>query len=352
MNIEELQSNDPEVAARLKRLKEKLGIEAAPGASTAAEVVDSIVAEPEAEKMPGEDQQPEEFAVAAPKEITGQDVDWSNFDLDPNLAHLYPLAKFTPTLEGPKWVALLEVIEFESAEFKVSKAAQKQGKKSLGDITTERINGSERWRIATVLSSGPGFGTVMFTRTVKIVLPDPRELRTEAELPAAPTDPELQQAEDAALGWIEEQGQEQEKQADILTDLVNLTPAEIAAAKPAAEPVLFNPDGTYTKEQAAANAAGVEAPSTEQVAGACLNEPTARVPLGWGLSSRFRHATDGEGSVLPTTFQIPAVDAEAAGLEAAKAMMGPDFETEEGTVILDNAQPLEQIKLPLEGEQQ
>jgi hypothetical protein len=83
------------------------------------------------------------------------------------------------------------------------------------------------------------------------------------------------------------------------------------------------------------------------VAGASLNQKTVRVPLGWGPN-----ATDGEGSVLPTTVQVPAVLALEAGQAAAKAMMGPDFENEEGKAILDAAQPLGQMELPLEGEQQ
>lgn len=334
MDIEAMKASDPEVAARLQRLQEKLGLVPATPENEAAEAA----AEP---PVPLED-----VASVAPRELTGKDVDWSDFDLDPNLAHLYPVAKFIPMLEGPKWVALLEVIEFESAPYKVSKAEQKQGKESLGDLTTKRVNGGERWRIATVFASGPGFGVVMFTRTVQIVLPDPRQLRSEAELPAVQTDAELQSVEDTALGWIEGQGQKQDEQADILTDLVNLTPAEIAAARPHADERLFKDGADYTREQAAANAEAIEAPSPEQVAGAGLNPPTERVPLGWGPN-----ATDGQGSVLPTTVQVPAVQALEAGQAAAEAMMGPDFENEEGTAILDAATPLVQIELPLEGEQ-
>lgn len=215
MNIDEMAVNDPEVAARLKRLQEKLGLTPAP-----------VQGE---EVMQDAPEVPEEPLNEPAKQLTGEDVDWGDFDLDPNIAHLYRVAKFTETLDGPKWVALLEVIEFESAEYKVSKAMQKQGKQSLGDLTTQRVNGSDRWRIATVFASGPGHGVVMFTRTAQIVLPDPRMLKTEAEMPAPHTDPQLQATEDAALSWIEEQGQDQMPETVILSPLA-VEAGEAAAA--------------------------------------------------------------------------------------------------------------------------
>ena len=335
MNIDEMAQNDPETAAKLQRLKEKLGLVPATPEEQAA---DALLAEAAAEN---EAQAPVE-PVAPPQQLTGADVDWSEFDLDANLAHLYPQARLVNMLEGPKWVAMLDVFEFETGEYKVSKAKKAQGVQNLGDIVTQRFNGPEQWRVVSMYGSGPGFGVVCLSRRVQIVLPDPRQLRTEAEMPAPQTDVELQAAEDAALGWIDEQGQAKEEEAGLLTDLMNLTPAEIAAAKPAAEPRLFGPTGDYSKEQSAASAETVEKPSAEQIAAAGLNPETVRVPRGAGLN-----ATDGEGTILDTTVQVPAVQALEAGQQAAEAMMGPDFETAEGKAILDEAKPLEQIELPL-----
>jgi hypothetical protein len=138
-------------------------------------------------------------------------------------------------------------------------------------------------------------------------------LKTEAEMPAPHTDPQLQATEDAALSWIEEQGQDQMEQDEILQD--------------------------FTKEQAGASALASPAPSKEQVAGASLNQKTVRVPLGWGPN-----ATDGEGTVLPTTYQVPAVLAREAGKVAADALAGPDFTNVE---VL----PMEQVELPLDVEE-
>src|SRR5881394_1172980 len=39
--------------------------------------------------------------------LSGKDVDWSEYDLDFNVRHLYPLSVQRPTPEGLKWVAMV-----------------------------------------------------------------------------------------------------------------------------------------------------------------------------------------------------------------------------------------------------
>lgn len=288
--------DDAEVEAKMRKVLEKLGMGApAPVEMTAEEQKDVITAQ-EADKII------EEMKAAS---VNGKDIDWSNFDLDANLAHLYPTAKLVETLEGPKWVAQIQAFEFVSGEYNLSKTAKAQGKQNLGDTVSQMVNSPEQWRIVSVYASGPGFGVVMFNRTVQIVLPDPRQLRQEAEMPSVPSDVELAEVEDAALGWIEGEGASVGEESAILA--------------------------------AAEEAARIETPSSEAIMGAALNPPTERVPRGAGPN-----ATDGEGSILDTSYQVPAVLALKAGQEAAEALRGPDF---------TRLEVLEQIELPLDGGQ-
>jgi hypothetical protein len=292
-------ATDAEVEAKMRKVLEKLGMGAPAPVEMPAEEQKAQVSAEEADKIV------EQMKAAA---VNGKDVDWSNFDLDANLAHLYPTAKMVETLEGPKWVAQIQAFEFETGEYKLTKAAKAQGKQSLGDTVRQRVNSPERWQIVSVYASGPGFGVVMFNRTVQIVLPDPRQLRQEAEMPVAPSDVELAEVEDAALGWIEGEGATVGEEATVI--------------------------GDSTVEAAAARATAISAPSAVSIGTIELNERTVRIPRNFGPN-----ATDADGSVLDTTVQVPAVLALEAGQEAAEALRGPDFVR------------LEQLTLPIEGEQ-
>jgi hypothetical protein len=181
--------------AKLRKLMDKLGInppqmEAGPQTADPADPVAPL--EPEAP------------------------IDWSTFNLDPGIAHLYPKSRLEETPEGPRFVALIDVFEFVTDSYK-----------KLGGRVTDMVNGSERWRIATVYGNGSGFGVVMFTRTVPMVLPVPEKLKTEAELPPPQTDEELAAAEKAALNWIAKEGQVTEAET-VLVPLANEA-SEVAA---------------------------------------------------------------------------------------------------------------------------
>jgi hypothetical protein len=163
--------------AKIRKLMDKLGINPQPAGSPA-------LASPAADAHEPVNEEP------------AQAIDWSGFNLDPSIAHLYPHSKMQDTPEGPRFIAMIDVFEFETAQYR-----------KLGKITTQRVNGDERWRIATVYGNGSGMGVVLFTRTIPMILPIPEKLKTEADLPTPPTDKELSEAEQKAINWIEKEGQ-------------------------------------------------------------------------------------------------------------------------------------------------
>ncbi len=146
--------------------------------------------------------------------MTGEDVDWSEYDLDYNVRHLYPRAAFRQTGQGPKWVAMLD--EF----FTTEKDTRSHGKEvnapgtvdgtekepqNLGEYLTQMVNGREGWRIAALLPGGTGRVSVVMQKQSPYVLPDPIPLKKDAEV-AVPTEPELQQVEDSAIEFMREEG--------------------------------------------------------------------------------------------------------------------------------------------------
>ena len=160
---------------------------------------------------------------AAPdtRPLTGRDVDWSEYNLDFNVAHLYPKAVYRPTPQGPKWVAM--VIDFHSTQ----RDFRNHGKKvnapgsndkaqtealNLGEYLNDMVNGREQWHIEAIMPTGMQCG-VLLSRQVPIILPDPQPLKKEEEV-AAPTDPQLQQVEDAALAFAASEGTPVEESLD------------------------------------------------------------------------------------------------------------------------------------------
>ena len=143
----------------------------------------------------------------------GKDVDWSKYHLDQNVAHLYPIATFVTNEDGTSnWVAPIEVFDFVSAPYNPSK----RHTKTLGETVTERVNGPDRWKIATVFSNQPGLGIVMFSRTVPIALPTPSPLILESEIDPLPTSQELELQQAAAEQWMKTEGIEQPEQANLI----------------------------------------------------------------------------------------------------------------------------------------
>lgn len=147
-----------------------------------------------------------------PSAPSGADVDWSEYDLDPKFAHLYrlPSTKLRMGPDGPAWVAIVDDFLALRLPYNV-----------LGRQIAQMVNGPEGWRLQSAVvpagaitkaqaklngtPSGPA-GVVTLQRKLPIILPTPTLLKSEeadkASVPA-PKEEELQQAEDAALAWIE-----------------------------------------------------------------------------------------------------------------------------------------------------
>jgi hypothetical protein len=174
----EIDLSAPETQEKIRLLKEKLGV--------ADENVDTTGAAEGAD-------------FEAPSPVTGKDVNWDDYDLQPGLAHLYPRAELRETDDGLKWT--VELDEF----YTVSKSYHGNGVNkdgtpiAMGDFITSMVNGPEKWRIATVMPNGAGAGAILFQRKSRMILPDPM-----ISLPAdtsSPTNEELKGYEDAALKW-------------------------------------------------------------------------------------------------------------------------------------------------------
>ncbi len=147
----------------------------------------------------------DETPVAKSGTFTGADVDWSEYDLDYNLAHLYPRAQFVETPEGPKWAVTLD--EFFTNELSLGshgKRTQKGAALNAGEVLSDMVNSAEGWRIAAILPASIGRVGIVLQKKTTIVLPDPKQLQLGTEV-AAPLDPELKDTEDAALGWMEKE---------------------------------------------------------------------------------------------------------------------------------------------------
>lgn len=137
---------------------------------------------------------------------TGKDVDWSEYELDFSVRHLYKDATFRETPQGPKWVAMLDEFISTERDFRnYGKKTEKGELMNLGQYLSDMLNGPEGWRIVSILPTSGGRAGIMLQRTYAYVLPDPKPLKKETEV-AAPTDPELQRTEDAALAFMEKEG--------------------------------------------------------------------------------------------------------------------------------------------------
>lgn len=148
---------------------------------------------------------PSEGAATGPVS-EGKDVDWSEYDLDYNVRHLYPRAAFRETPEGPKWVVVLE--EFVSSERSFGSHDQKTSSgefKNVGQYLNEMLNSPEDWKVVSLLPTSVGRVGVLLRKATIAVLPDPKPLKKVTEVPA-PADPELEREQDAALKFMTSEG--------------------------------------------------------------------------------------------------------------------------------------------------
>jgi hypothetical protein len=191
--------NDPVVQEKLKRVREKLGL-AEPGTPVAAEQTDQ-------EKV-------EETFAEAQASGTATKTDWSQFDLHPEIAHLYPMSEPRATKDGVKHIVMLDQFEFITAPYS-----------KLGAMLNQYVNGPDQWGVGQVFSNGSGLGAILLVRKMPFALPAPKLLRNDAIMPPAADDAELQATEDAAVAWVKAEGA---TVADVDDEIVPVAPPDPA----------------------------------------------------------------------------------------------------------------------------
>lgn len=198
------------------------------------EKIAKYLTKPEGEEQPGEGGGPSAEEAPAQEQAApvanGKDVDWSKYDLEFHLRHLYPQATVREVDGVPKWVVMIP--EFFSTE----RDFRNHGKKTndgeplnLGEFLSDKLNSPEAWTPVSLLPTGMGRVGVLLSRQQPLVLPDPKPLKVTEETPA-PTDAELQATEDAALKFMEGEGLT--PPAPVEEDVVG-TPEEIEGAQDA-----------------------------------------------------------------------------------------------------------------------
>jgi len=186
--------------AAVQKLKEKLKNFKPPSAQKTI----SGSEDPDAKQNPAADE--------PPKRLTGRNVDWSEYNLNYNVAHLYSQAEFRETPQGPKWCAMATDFwsttkNFKSHGQKNNVPGTNDGTETeplnLGEYLNDMVNGREQWKIAAVMPGPSGQCGLLLERQVPIILPDPQPLKKKEEV-EAPTEPELQTVEDAVLAFMAE----------------------------------------------------------------------------------------------------------------------------------------------------
>jgi hypothetical protein len=186
-----------ELAEKVAMLKEKLGITPKP---------DGIV-DPDAPATLGE---PDSGDAA-------DGIDWSRFDLDPSLAHLYPQAQVLDTPQGPKWAVQLDEFLTREKNANPSKANDGTPRRTangeaadmtafVNDMLREPPDqGATQWRLVAFMpGSMTGMMQVIFQRKIQVALPDPMMTEAEEDKVVAPTDEELTRIEQSAAEWAGE----------------------------------------------------------------------------------------------------------------------------------------------------
>jgi len=157
-----------------------------------------------------------EAVVDGPKEgegsvTTGKDVDWSEYDLEYSIKHLYPQATYRMTPQGPKWVALCDEFLSTERDFrnygKQVKSPNGDGTEplNLGEYLNDMLNSPGGWRVVSILPAGMSKAGVLLQRQSPIVLPDPKRLQKTTEV-ALPREEELQRVQDTAQAFMESEG--------------------------------------------------------------------------------------------------------------------------------------------------
>jgi hypothetical protein len=148
-----------------------------------------------AEEVPAEPAKPQAEV------LSGKDVDWSEYNLDYNVKHLYPEARFQNTPQGPKWVALLDEFDTSSRDYdgKGMTRLKDGSSRHLGTFLGDMLNSPEGWKLISVLPTGSRAG-VIFQRSTPVILPDPIAIKTTTEV-EAPKDEELSAIEDKAAAF-------------------------------------------------------------------------------------------------------------------------------------------------------
>lgn len=110
------------------------------------------------EQEPNREEQPtvEDWSLVA--ECEPMDVDWTKYELDERLAHLYPRSQFA---DG-KFVFVVKQFEVIA-----------DSNKKIGDVVGRAVNGPGNWEIMSVLPNGSGMTTFVLTRRFPYELPTP-----------------------------------------------------------------------------------------------------------------------------------------------------------------------------------
>jgi len=182
---EDYDFNTPEMQEKIAKLKEALDLQAS---------------EPSGELTP-EAIMAQKMASATPeKPITGADVDWSDYELDPQIAHLYPRAILKIDNELPQWISYIDEFHTASKNFDGHGLNKKGEPLGAGEYASMMVNGPEGWRLVAFLPAGVGMVGVVFQRRLPVNLPMPMMVRTTTEV-APLTDEELQNAERTGIEW-------------------------------------------------------------------------------------------------------------------------------------------------------
>ena len=93
---------------------------------------------------------------------------WAEYDLDPNLAHLYAKAKFVNVEGDWKLVATITITEFVTRPWK-----------KLGEEVTKMEASGEGWSMVYVTTNGVQWGVAVMKRSDFVALPMPTKLGEE-----------------------------------------------------------------------------------------------------------------------------------------------------------------------------
>jgi len=186
--VQEFDFNDPETKRKIQMLKERLGTPD-----------ETLTPEAEAARS-GADE-----ILSNDKPITGADVNWDDFDLDPEIAHLYPRAILRTEYGAQQWVSYID--EFKTASKNLGGEGQVGKNKepmNAGEYMGWMLNSKDGWKLGSVLPAGAGFLSIVLQRRVPVALPMPTLIQSDTvEVPAL-TDAELLETEMNSVKWAAE----------------------------------------------------------------------------------------------------------------------------------------------------